>query len=207
MSDFWSDPSSISTLYVLARTQTFEKGDANLRVLTKGVRILKKFWFEAKIRGVNSVSGEKLHDFEIICPARGCVRTPAPLNLPPPLTYAPRPHPRNPIPVYGPDVCEQRVAYVISTIISWRCSIIIVFILNQQCVKKKSADRLANNVNCSLRSVCPKLRIIQFNALVAEQKYEPPHDKTSKVAVRPARLRSAWESAQSDQSLRCAVSW
>ena len=27
--------------------------------------------FEAKIRDVNSVSGEKLHDFEIICPARG----------------------------------------------------------------------------------------------------------------------------------------
>ena len=27
--------------------------------------------FGAKIRGVNSVSGEKLHDFEIICPTRG----------------------------------------------------------------------------------------------------------------------------------------
>ena len=26
--------------------------------------------FEAKIRDVNSVSGENLHDFEIICPAR-----------------------------------------------------------------------------------------------------------------------------------------
>ena len=25
----------------------------------------------AKIRGVNSVSGDKLHDFEIICPAMG----------------------------------------------------------------------------------------------------------------------------------------
>ena len=30
--------------------------------------------FEAKIRGVNSVSGENLHDFEIISPVRG-VRT------------------------------------------------------------------------------------------------------------------------------------
>ena len=33
--------------------------------------------FEAKIRGVNSVSVENLHDFEIISPARGCERTPA----------------------------------------------------------------------------------------------------------------------------------
>ena len=30
------------------------------------------------IRGVNSVSGEKLHDLEIICLARGCVSIPAP---------------------------------------------------------------------------------------------------------------------------------
>ena len=37
--------------------------------------------FEAKIRGVNSVSGENLHDFEIISTARG-VRTHHP---PPPL--------------------------------------------------------------------------------------------------------------------------
>ena len=38
--------------------------------------------------------------------------------------------------------------------------------------------------------------------------YEPPHYKTNKVTVRPAKtqLRSAWASAQSDQSLRCALS-
>ena len=36
---------------------------------------------EAKIRGVNSVSGEKLHDFTIICPARGVRSHPsAPLH-------------------------------------------------------------------------------------------------------------------------------
>ena len=34
--------------------------------------------FEAKIRDVNSFSGENLHDFEIISPARGCERTTAP---------------------------------------------------------------------------------------------------------------------------------
>ena len=28
-----------------AHTQTFEKGGANLRIFTKGVRILRKFWF------------------------------------------------------------------------------------------------------------------------------------------------------------------
>ena len=40
---------------------------------------------EAKIRDLNSVSGEKLHDFEIICPAsglqthpNGCRRSPTP---------------------------------------------------------------------------------------------------------------------------------
>ena len=32
---------------------------------------------------------------------------------------------------------------------------------------------------------------------------EPPHDKTNKVTVRQRRLRSAWASAQSDQSRRC----
>ena len=37
--------------------------------------------------GVNSVSGEKLHDFEIICPARG-VQT-HPLSPPPPIAYGP----------------------------------------------------------------------------------------------------------------------
>ena len=40
--------------------------------------------FEAKIRSVNSVSGEKLHDFEIICPARG-------VHLHPPIPTAYRP--------------------------------------------------------------------------------------------------------------------
>ena len=62
--------------------QTFEKGGANLRVLQGG----GDADFEAKIRGVNSVSGENLHDFEIICPARekrgaNAPRTPLPTGL------------------------------------------------------------------------------------------------------------------------------
>ena len=37
---------------------------------------------------------------------------------------------------------------------------------------------------------------------------EPPHDKTNKMACVPSeKLRSAWASAQSDQSLRCALKW
>ena len=37
-------------------------------------------------------------------------------------------------------------------------------------------------------------------------KYEPPHDKTNKMTVRPAKSQiSAWASAQSDQSLRCVL--
>ena len=55
-----------------ARTQNFEKGGANFRNFTKGggVNLKKIPVSRLKIRGVNTVSGEKLHDFEIICPAR-----------------------------------------------------------------------------------------------------------------------------------------
>ena len=35
--------------------------------------------------------------------------------------------------------------------------------------------------------------------------YEPEHDKTSKMMCAQRRLRSAWASAQSNQSLRCAL--
>ena len=41
----------------------FWKGCANLRVLQRIMRILKNSDFEAKIKGVNSVSGVKMHDF------------------------------------------------------------------------------------------------------------------------------------------------
>ena len=54
------------------RTQTFKKGDGNLTFFTKGGVNLKKILIlRPKVGGVNSVSGEKLHDFEIICPAKG----------------------------------------------------------------------------------------------------------------------------------------
>ena len=44
-------------------TQTFEKG--RFKEFYKGGANLKKFLIlKQKIRGVNSVSGEKLHDFE-----------------------------------------------------------------------------------------------------------------------------------------------
>ena len=52
--------------------QTFEKRGANFRNFTKrGANLKKKSNFEAKIRVVNTVSGEKLYDFEIICLAMG----------------------------------------------------------------------------------------------------------------------------------------
>ena len=55
--------------------QTFEKGDANFRYFSQfgeGCES-ENLYFESKMRGVNCklVSGLKLHDFEIICPARG----------------------------------------------------------------------------------------------------------------------------------------
>ena len=33
--------------------------------------------------------------------------------------------------------------------------------------------------------------------------FDPHHDKTSKISVRPAKIQISWASAQSDQSLRC----
>ena len=45
-----------------AHKQTFQQGGANL----EKIKI-----FRPKLGGVNSLSGEKLHDFEIICLARG----------------------------------------------------------------------------------------------------------------------------------------
>ena len=35
--------------------------------------------------------------------------------------------------------------------------------------------------------------------------YDPRHDKRNKVTVRPAKLISAWASAQSEQSLLCVL--
>ena len=34
-------------------------------------------------------------------------------------------------------------------------------------------------------------------------KYEPPHDKSNKMTVRPAKIQISLASAQSDQSFRC----
>ena len=50
-------------------------------------------------------------------------------------------------------------------------------------------------------SSCKRMSICFANSV--EEPFEPPHDKTNNVAVRPAKIRSAWASAQSDQSLRC----
>ena len=50
--------------------------------------MLRKIWFEAKIRGVKSVSGETIYDFHMFRPAKG------------PKANAP---PAPPSPVYGLD--------------------------------------------------------------------------------------------------------
>ena len=46
---------------------------------TKGCESQERSDFEAKIRGLNSVSDANLHDFEIICPGRGMRTHPHPL--------------------------------------------------------------------------------------------------------------------------------
>ena len=48
---------------------------------------------------------------------------------------------------------------------------------------------------------CKRMSICFANSV--EEPFEPPHDKTNNMVVRPAKIRSAWASAQSDQSLRC----
>ena len=66
-------------------------------------------------------------------------------------------------------------------------------------------------------SSCGQRRLIRQHGREADQshrwelmclsgKFEPPHDKTNKIydLCTQHRLRSAWASAQSDQSLLCA---
>ena len=43
----------------------------------------------------------------------------------------------------------------------------------------------------------------KINRLTSKEIYEPPHDKTNKVSVRPAKTQISLASAQSDPSLRC----
>ena len=58
--------------------KTFEKGGVNFRNFSKVDANLKKIPVWSNIRSVNTFSGEKLHDFEIVCMAMGCDCTPAP---------------------------------------------------------------------------------------------------------------------------------
>ena len=60
--------------------QTCDKGAANLRNLQRGggCDFSEHSDFEAKIRAVNAVSGEKMHDLETIFPASGVRYTPNP---------------------------------------------------------------------------------------------------------------------------------
>ena len=66
---------------------------------------------------------------------------------------------------------------------------IISFIQEQVLVYRTCSD-VIGRVHCDSRSLS----------------FEPSHDKTNKIEVHQWRLRSAWASAQSDQSLGCAPS-
>ena len=50
-------------------------------------------------------------------------------------------------------------------------------------------------------SSCKRMSICFANSV--EESFEPPHDKTNNVAVRPAKTQISLGIAQSDQSLRC----
>ena len=63
----------LKELIILGPYADFRKRGCEFKGFTKGGAD-----FEAKIRGVNSVSGDNLYDFEMISPAGGgCERTPA----------------------------------------------------------------------------------------------------------------------------------
>ena len=59
------------------------------------------------------------------------------------------------------------------------------------------------NLLLLLKLRAPKFVAIIYLNIVAVPKNEPPHDKTNGMCIQ-RRLRSAWASAQSDQSLRCS---
>ena len=71
------------------------------------------------------------------------------------------------------------------------------------------ADRMAFNLYHTFifSFTCEELkyRCAILYSSVTWTLFEPWHDKTNKMSVRPAKTRSAWASAQSDQSLRCAL--
>ena len=50
---------------------------------------------------------------------------------------------------------------------------------------------------------CMYINVYYSNSSVVANKYEPQHDKSNKMMCAQRRLRSAWTSAQSDQSLHC----
>ena len=50
-------------------------------------------------------------------------------------------------------------------------------------------------------SSCKRMSICFANSV--EEPFEPPHDEPTIWLCAQRRLRSAWASAQSDQSLRC----
>ena len=76
----------------------------------------------------------------------------------------------------------------------------------------KDEDRIANSVDTDqtapfslicVNSVCPYLSVQKL--ITEPHSFEPPHDKTNKMACAPSEdLAQPEQSAQSDQSLRCA---
>ena len=59
------------------------------------------------------------------------------------------------------------------------------------------------NIVCRSLAKSPFQVPIGVMRITGFMRIEPPRDKTNKVACAPSEDRSAWASAQSDQSLRC----
>ena len=72
------------------------------------------------------------------------------------------------------------------------CMFVFVYALTVYCCKPEIYW-----MHCKLESRCTYSIMLMLSVFVL---YEPPRDKTNNVAVRQRRLRSAWASAQSDQT-------
>ena len=71
----------------------------------------------------------------------------------------------------------------------------LMLVLNKHCLDCNLFHKIINH-HGSCISISERPRINHLNN-------KPPHDKTIKMACAPSEDRSAWASAQSDQSLHC----
>ena len=70
------------------------------------------------------------------------------------------------------------------------------------------SDTFDSNLKIEMNETLPE-KITSWNEgpciYIIRGTFEPPHDKTNKMSVRPAKAQISLASAQSNQSLRCEL--